>query len=550
MEEYPDFNEVLQAESILYDLKSLNTNISGDEKLILYVNIRSLNANFNKLEVLIEAMINKPYVIICAETWNLEHHQFYQLEGYKMYYNHSKINKADGVVMYIKTNVVEKTEIVVVDRLRVLSSNIRINLDSTIEVSSLYRPHDLQKSEFIHSLKKYIRECSNIKNHYIVGDFNIDLMNLDNISQEYLNNFLENEYTPCFQTVTRPSDLHSSGTCIDNIFAKSKTIKQRSYKLHYAITDHFPLIISLDKIALKQDYNTNDTYINYNKLIKVADKVNWTAVLSVQDPEVAINALITKIKNCIQTVTTQTKRKKNFIKPRKKWITKGIIISTETKLSLYNVWRQNPTNEVLKNEYKKYTKILEKCIKEAKNNHEKREVDRNSQNPKGLWRIINSKLNKRKNKNNTVTIKSIRQNNQMLTDPSEISNTLNTYFCNIGVELSNKIDTPTNQRMVLPPNNCNSIFLNPTNRDEVAAIIKNMKNKAGGVDNINVKTLKTLSKYIIDPLTHIFNLCIEKSIWPQCLKEAEIVPIFKAGNKQSSSNYRPISLISNIAKIF
>ena len=51
------------------------------------------------------------------------------------------------------------------------------------------------------------------------------------------------------------------------------------------------------------------------------------------------------------------------------------------------------------------------------------------------------------------------------------------------------------------------------------------------------------------PLEHIFNLCIEKSIWPKQLKIAEVVPIFKSGDKHLATNYRPISLISNIAKL-
>ena len=48
----------------------------------------------------------------------------------------------------------------------------------------------------------------------------------------------------------------------------------------------------------------------------------------------------------------------------------------------------------------------------------------------------------------------------------------------------------------------------------------------------------------------MFNLCIERSIWPDILKTADVIPIYKAGKKNDMGNYRPISLISNIAKIF
>lgn len=56
--------------------------------------------------------------------------------------------------------------------------------------------------------------------------------------------------------------------------------------------------------------------------------------------------------------------------------------------------------------------------------------------------------------------------------------------------------------------------------------------------------------YIKVPLTHIFNLSIEIQVWPGALKSAEVIPIYKQGDRADISNYRPISLISNIAKIF
>ena len=64
---------------------------------------------------------------------------------------------------------------------------------------------------------------------------------------------------------------------------------------------------------------------------------------------------------------------------------------------------------------------------------------------------------------------------------------------------------------MLKPNK-QTMFLEHTDALEINTIIHNRKTKAGGVDNINTKILKTLVNYIIIPLEHIFNLSIEKSI--------------------------------------
>ena len=63
----------------------------------------------------------------------------------------------------------------------------------------------------------------------IIGDFNIDIMNCDNISHDFLNNFSEKEYVPCFLGifVFRPSNDGCNGTCIDNIFLNQTLFLQK-----------------------------------------------------------------------------------------------------------------------------------------------------------------------------------------------------------------------------------------------------------------------------------------------------------------------------------
>lgn len=125
----------------------------------------------------------------------------------------------------------------------------------------------------------------------------------------------------------------------------------------------------------------------------------------------------------------------------------------------------------------------------------------------------------------------------------------NEFFSGIGPNLAKKIQPP--KGINLPPMEVNdsTIFLHPTSRAEIVDIVLKMKDKAGGVDGITVSTLKATIYQISEPLEYIFNLIIETAKWPIPLKKAEVIPIYKSGDKSNATNYRPISLISNVAKI-
>lgn len=54
---------------------------------------------------------------------------------------------------------------------------------------------------------------------------------------------------------------------------------------------------------------------------------------------------------------------------------------------------------------------------------------------------------------------------------------------------------------------------------------------------------------LITPLTYLLNLCLSSGIFPNVLKDSIVVPVFKSGERDSITNYRPISLLPTLAKI-
>lgn len=241
----------------------------------------------------------------------------------------------------------------------------------------MYRSHDLPKTEFVQNLKVFLFDCQNVKNHFIIGDFNIDLLDLNIISQEHLNNLLERGYSPYFHEITRPSDNERGGSCIDNVFIKTNSLNIEAMRLSVVFPDHYPLFIAIKEKANVEGSN-DISNINYKKLKDIASEIKWNN-FQLYDPNMAIELLINEIKCCIfnsrhKKINTKNKFK-NF--PRKLWITKAIMISCSTKEQLYRIWKLDPSNENLKSEYKKYAKILDKVIVAAKIKYDSNLIEKN-----------------------------------------------------------------------------------------------------------------------------------------------------------------------------
>ena len=66
---------------------------------------------------------------------------------------------------------------------------------------------------------------------------------------------------------------------------------------------------------------------------------------------------------------------------------------------------------------------------------------------------------------------------------------------------------------------------------------------------ISINLLKFILNSVSVPLAHIFDLSLKNGIFPNKLKSSRVVPVFKSGDRKICDNYRPISLVSSIAKI-
>ena len=167
-----------------------------------------------------------------------------------------------------------------------------------------------------------------------------------------------------------------------------------------------------------------------------------------------------------------------------------------------------------------------------------------------MWRGI-KKIIYSNNSSHTFAT-AITVNNETITNPSDIANAFNNYFAKVAINIQSSIRFSKKKYYdYLLPLNIESFFLTPTDSTEVSNIIFSLnQNKSDGPNSIPIKILKLLNKDISDQLAVLFNQSFSAGIFPSILKTSKIIPIYKKkGSKLECSNYRPISLLSNIDKI-
>jgi hypothetical protein len=235
------------------------------------------------------------------------------------------------------------------------------------------------------------------------------------------------------------------------------------------------------------------------------------------------------------------------------WATNGIRVSRNKLFHLYSLKNNSSDNNNL--ELKKYVSMYSNTFKkvcaEAKKIFFANKIARSGNPLRTTWDIIKSQSGRSGIQCREVGVTS----DDASVTQFEIANKFNNFFVQVAEMLTNSNNCLNYKALkYLPISNKivnNRFSFRKVTKYEVIEVTKNLKSKTSqDLWYISTKLLKTVIVDIAEHLAIIFNRCLESGDFPDLLKMARVIPIFKKGERSDLNNYRPISVLPVFSKIF
>ena len=155
-----------------------------------------------------------------------------------------------------------------------------------------------------------------------------------------------------------------------------------------------------------------------------------------------------------------------------------------------------------------------------------------------------------------MTIKSsnlprkITVNKVDLFDQTKIAHEFNSFFTNIGKNLASKIPNASTPFEYFVNKSDFVMETKPLSMNELKDAFYSLKsNKSPGYDDVSYNVIKKCFGSLCEPLEYLFNLSMEKGVFPDDLKIARVTPVYEGENSSDVSNYRPISVLTCFSRI-
>lgn len=514
----------------------------------LFLNIRSLRNRINDLSAYVHTNSRKIDIIILNETRlkAYETHLF-NIPGYHSFHSvRAKIG--GGVSIFIlkelsKANCLENFEFE--------NSNFLIVslTDLNMKVGGFYKPPDSNPTRFVDRLNSMLEKYNEI---FCFGDFNLNLFEPNNSVRDYCEKIELNGHKLLNSTdskmFTRCNLATGTKTCIDHIF--TDTFGRFNY--FFAIDD----ILNVDhKALLLQVFKPHGSSPKRKgKYIEFTKTDHETIHSSNSLSNVSTASFPKFIKETQEVIAAHTRTIRVKEKFRKSFMDLDIPNFMIIRQNYFKLCAKYPTCDYARAKYKFYRNLVVTKIRRSKRDHNDSVFAKNMNDPRKIWKHMNNILRNRDAKD-SETCSRIVANGMILNNKFQIADEFNKFFSSVANDVKQNLSVNPLQLQQLRNIENYSIdipfHLSYCSEKEIFDILTNL-NSSDAVDcyGFSNNLLKLHKKSLSPPLTVLINKCLEAGDFPTELKTAVVKPIFKEGDKEATTNYRPIAILPILSKVF
>ena len=522
---------------------------------LFHLNIRSLPRKEDSFESYLNLLEHKFDIICISETW-INEGRFFEncLEDYNHFFSKRPANKAPGggCAIFVKKSFVSI-------ELTHLSCNLEHIECVFVEVSHrnnkfivgcVYRtPNPNNARLFINDLTSKLSQLSSSIPIFCLGDYNFDLLRIDN--DRDAESFLDAMFSVGLRnTISEPTrDFNNSKSLIDNIFI-STSLSYTSGLFPWDLSDHYAIFNFINNFFSSQ----NETeYISYRlinehtiaNLFNAISDIDFSCILQSDNVDLSIEVLDKMLLDNFNQHCPIIRKKITKKDREKPWINnslKRLILNRQNHFRWYK-------NGIISHEcYKRIRNQVTNQLNESKKIYFHNLLYQSKNNMRKVWNILNGIMKPKQNANDR-NIKSLLINGETFDDNTTICNVLNDHFSTIGSKISDEFIT-TPHRIISLNQIQNSLFFRNVLPSDVSSIITSLKNKTAPIHTYPVKILKELKTIISPILSDIINKSLQQGYFPTKLKLARVIPLHKGGAVTDINNYRPISILPQLSKIF
>ena len=500
-------------------------------------------SNFDQLEAWVYAL--NPDVIGVTETWAWSQvlDSEISLEGYDMFRQDRVVDRAGGgVLLYVKSslNAVKFTpkttypEQVWCQLLDSQQSRFFIGVCYRTPTVNIYGTgnHDL--------LRDLINEIGGTNKHFmLMGDFNYRLTHWPPLSDNQRITTEAAEFYHCLEDnfLTQHVDFCTRQDAILDLIISDEQnmVKDLTDMGPFPGSDHHALSWTLD-VRTKQDTVSRHSF-DYTKadipaIKRELNKIDWCTLLtslSAEDSWNTFKAIMEDMEHRFIPVKKLSTRRKKPI-----WMTNRALKAVRRRHQMYRKYK-DPKHPA----YVKSAKTARRLLNEAKQQFEVKLAKNIKEDRKSFFAYARSKT---KSKVNTGSL--ANSNNELVNEPRMKAEMLNDFFSSV-FTLENDTGMP-----LLDTFSGEKLVDLEVDAEIIKDKLRNLKvDKAAGDDNMVPSILKAVNEEIALPVATIFRKSLDTGSVPRDWRSANVTPLFKKGNRHQVSNYRPVSLTSQICKI-